>query len=124
MARYYNNSYTQYVSAPPVQLCVFLMVLLIFLGFTWFVNYESMWEDLMDQLKLCLMVFPVLLLLALHWLSSGDDQRRLFIPMPEQDTIHRAGGSPWGVALLLVFLMFMISYHTSIRESWWPLLSK
>ncbi|KAK9736050.1 hypothetical protein RND81_04G246700 [Saponaria officinalis] len=121
MARYYN-SYTQYVSAPPVQLCIFLMVLLTFLGFTWFVNYDSMVEDLMDQLKLGLMLFPVLLLLALHCLSTDD--RRPLIPMPEQDTIHRAGASPWGVALLLVFLMFMISYHTSIRESWWPLLSK
>lgn len=99
------------------------MVVLLFLGFSWYINYESMFEDLMDQVKLILMVFPVLLIVVVHWLSSKDD-RRLFIPLPEQDSIHRAGGSPWGVALLLVFLMFMISYHSSIKESWWPLLSR
>ncbi|CAO2837182.1 unnamed protein product [Amaranthus hypochondriacus] len=123
MARY-ENSYTQYLTPPPIQLCFFFMVVLLFLGFSWYVNYESMFEDVMDQVKLILMVFPVLLLLAVHWLSSTEDRRMYFIPLPEQDSIHRAGGSPWGVGLLLVFLMFMISYHTSIRESWWPLLSK
>ncbi|KMT14364.1 hypothetical protein BVRB_4g071440 [Beta vulgaris subsp. vulgaris] len=70
------------------------------------------------------MIFPVLLLLAVHLLYKKEDRRFNFIPLPEQNSIHRAGGSPWGVGLLLVFLMFMISYHTSIRESWWPLLSK
>lgn len=123
MARY-NNSYTQYLSPPPLQLCFLFMVVFLFLSFTWYINYESIWEDLMDQVKLILMIFPVLLLLAVHLLYKKEDRRFNFIPLPEQNSIHRAGGSPWGVGLLLVFLMFMISYHTSIRESWWPLLSK
>lgn len=124
MARYNQNYYTQYLSPPPIQLCFLFMVVFFFLSFSWYISYESIWEDLMDQVKLILMVFPVLLLLAVHWLSRNEDRRRLFVPLPEQDSIHRAGGSPWGVGILLVFLMFMISYHTSIRESWWPLLSK
>ncbi|KAJ8443356.1 hypothetical protein Cgig2_015837 [Carnegiea gigantea] len=113
MARYYG-SYLQYLSPPPVQLCFFIMVVLLLLGFSWYINYESMWEDLMDQVKLFLMISPVLLVLVVHWLSSSAD-RRLLIPLPEQETIHRVGGSPWGVALLLIFLIYMISYHSRQR---------
>lgn len=122
MARYYG-SYLQYLSPPPVQLCFFIMVVLLLLGFSWYINYESMWEDLMDQVKLFLVISPVLLVLVVHWLSSSED-RRLLIPLPEQETIHRVGGSPWGVALLLIFLIYMISYHRSLKETWWPLLAR
>jgi len=122
MARYYN-SYLQYLSPPPAQLCFFIMVVLLLLGFSWYINYESMWEDLMDQLKLFFMIFPVLLILVVHWLSTSED-RRLLIPLPEQETIHRVGGSPWGVALLLIFLIYMISHHRSLKETWWPLLAR
>ena len=122
MARYYN-SYLQYLSPPPAQLCFFIMVVLLLLGFSWYINYESMWEDLMDQLKLFFMIFPVLLILVVHWLSTSED-RRLLIPSPGRETIHRVGGSPWGVALLLIFLIYMISHHRSLKETWWPLLAR
>jgi hypothetical protein len=46
------------------------------------------------------------------------------MPFPERDSLHRAGGSPWGVALLLVFLLFMISYQSSFHERWFPLYTK
>lgn len=130
MARHnhsYYNSYTQYLTPPPIQLSFFIFVVLVFLAFTWYINFESMFQDLMDQLKLMLMLCPVLLLLLVKWLSNHDQHGRvsLALPLPaEQDSIHRAGGSPWGVGLLLVFLMFMISYQTSIHERWFPLLSR
>lgn len=125
MGRDYNR-YEQYLNnltPPPVQLCFFIMVVLFLLIFSWYINYESMWEDLMDQVKLVLMLSPVLLILVVHWLSTSDD-RRLFIPLPEPESIHKVGGSPWGVALLLIFLIYMISFHKSLRETWWPLLAK
>ncbi|KAF3965763.1 hypothetical protein CMV_010073 [Castanea mollissima] len=47
------------------------------------------------------------------------------IPLPgERDSLHRAGGSPWGVALVLVFLLFMISHQSSFHERWFPLLNR
>lgn len=77
------------------------------------------------QLKLVLMIFPVVLLLVVHWLSSEDTEKVPFvISLPERDSFHRVGGSPLGVALLLLFLMFMISHHTSFQERWFPLFSR
>lgn len=107
----------------PVHLCFFLIILFMFVGFTWYINYESIFEGLFDQIKLLLMVSPLILLMVVHLLSSLE-RSLFFLPFPEQDAIHRAGSTPWGVGLLLVLLLFMISYQSDFRERWFPLLSR
>lgn len=127
MARQYNYSYYDYLQylSIPLPLCFLLGVVFLMLGFTWYINYESKFEDLMFQLKLILMATPIILLLVVHWLSSEDrGWVPFFIRLPEKDSLHRAGGSPWGVAALLVFLLFMISYQSKLHEKWFPLLSR
>ncbi|KAL5540712.1 hypothetical protein UlMin_045024 [Ulmus minor] len=114
-------------SSLPLHLCFFLGILLTLMGFSWYINYESLIEGLMDQVKLLLMVSPLLLLLVVHFLAN--DERRVslmngLIPLPEKDSLHRAGGTPWGVGFLLVFLLFMISYQSSLQERWFPLLAR
>ncbi|WOL00467.1 hypothetical protein Cni_G09180 [Canna indica] len=132
---YYHNSspYSSYSaaaqSAPPLplHLCFFLFTLFVFIGISWYMTYESVFESLFEQLKLLFMVSPLVLLLVVHWLSNDEGRRRgvpFFIPLPERDSFHRAGGSPWGVALVLVLLMFMISYQSYFHERWFPLLSR
>ncbi|XP_038985563.1 uncharacterized protein LOC120111747 [Phoenix dactylifera] len=121
---YHTSSYSQ---APPLplHLCFFLLTLFLFIGLSWYMSYESAFESLIDQIKLFLIVSPLVLLLVVHWLSSCDRRRvPFFIPLPERESFHRAGGSPWGVALVLVLLMFMISYQSYFHERWFPLLSR
>ncbi|XAR60442.1 hypothetical protein NMG60_11033825 [Bertholletia excelsa] len=123
MARNYNSSYYDYLQyfSLPLHLCFFLGVVLLIFGFTCYINYESMFEDLMDQLKIVLLVIPIVLLLLVHWLSSEDRRRVPFvIPLPEKDSLHRAGGSPWGIAALLVFLLYMLSLQSKFHENWFP----
>ncbi|CAN0907559.1 hypothetical protein LINGRAHAP2_LOCUS24861 [Linum grandiflorum] len=99
-----------------------MAILVSVLGFSWYINYESVIEDLINQIKFLLILSPILLLLLLHCLSRFPN---FYVPLPtERDSLHRAGGSPWGVALLLVFLLFMISYQSSFQERWFPLISK
>lgn len=117
MSNGYNNS-----SPLPLHLCFFLLILFTFVGITWYINYESIFEGLFDQIKLFLMVSPLLLLLAVHLLSAFETSF-FYIPLPDRDSFHRAGGTPWGVGLLLVLLFFMISYQSDFRERWFPLLS-
>ncbi|XP_022869585.1 uncharacterized protein LOC111388985 [Olea europaea var. sylvestris] len=121
MARYYNSTYSDYLQylSLPITFFFFLAVLFLFLIITWYINYEFLYEDLMNQIKLSLMILPVLLLLILHWLSVHNPQRVPFaMSLPKKDALHRAGGSPWGVAILLVFLMFMITHRASLQERW------
>ncbi|CAL1401136.1 unnamed protein product [Linum trigynum] len=141
MATYYNNNnndsysysyYWDYLSsfAMPLYLFFFIAILLFFLAFSCYIRYESALEDLMILVKLFLMLSPLLLLLLVHCLSAGannnDDGRRfsLYIPLPERDSLHRAGGSPWGVAVVLVFLVFMVSYQSALQERWFPLIAR
>ncbi|KAJ7959168.1 Oxidoreductase/transition metal ion-binding protein [Quillaja saponaria] len=119
MARYRNDQYYysfwEYLSFS-VHLYFFIAVLLFILGLLWYINYHSAFEDLMIQVKLFLILVPLFLLLLIHCLST--EGLAFLLPFPEKETFHRAGGSPWGVALLLVFLLFMISYQSSFHERW------
>ncbi|XP_051113309.1 uncharacterized protein LOC127239279 [Andrographis paniculata] len=135
---YKTNSSWYYEYMPDVSIPIhflFLMaVVVLFLLLTWYVSYEPMFEDIIDNFKLGLMVCPVLLLLFLHWLSSmsadhdyperAGPLRLVSRLLPEKDSVHRVGGSPVGVAALVVLLMFMTSHHTSFQERWFPLFAK
>ncbi|KAF3444430.1 hypothetical protein FNV43_RR14122 [Rhamnella rubrinervis] len=100
-----------------------MVILFSVLGFTWYINYESKFEELMTQVKLFLLLLPVLLLLVVHCLSSGSFPLLEALP-DDKDSLHRAGGSPWGVGLVLLFLLFMISYQSSFHERWFPLVTR
>ncbi|XP_047949442.1 uncharacterized protein LOC125195318 [Salvia hispanica] len=109
-------SHTQ---APQVHLCFILVILSMFLGITWYINYESIFQPLFHQIKLFLIVSPLLLLLTLH-LFTAFNASFSSRPLPEQ---NRAGGTPWGLGLLLFLLFLMISYHSDFQDRLFPLLS-
>lgn len=122
---YYSSSSSSSQSQPtlPPHLCFFLLVLLAFVSFTWYMNFESMFGPFFDGVKLFFMVSPLLLVLAVQ-LFSFLERFWIYVPFTEQQSLHRAGGTPWGVALLLVILFFMVSYQSDLRERWFPLLSR
>ncbi|KAJ0094145.1 hypothetical protein Patl1_17306 [Pistacia atlantica] len=110
--------------ALPLHFCFFFLTLVMFIGFQWYINYEPVMESIFDQVKLYLIISPLVILLAVHWLSNYETRFSHLIPMPERDSLHRAGGTPWGVGFVLVLLFFMISYHSQFQERWFPLLSR
>nr|ABR16761.1 unknown [Picea sitchensis] len=115
-----TRGYSHGVSAPPHHLFFLLIIAVLFMMFSWYMRYESTYESVMDQLKLFLMASPVIILLAVHWLSAAEKPSFPFAHA-EPNTIHRAGSSPWGVGLLLVFLMFVISYQSELQDrTWFP----
>lgn len=123
MARFNNSSYHEYLQnlSLPIQFFFFIVIVFLLLIFRWYMNFESKFEDLLSLFKICLMVFSVLLLLSVHWLSADDRERVPFhVSLPE-DLIYRMGESPAGVALVLILLMLMISHHSSFKEKWFPL---
>ncbi|CAH8380875.1 unnamed protein product [Eruca vesicaria subsp. sativa] len=107
----------------PLHLCVFVFILLMFVTISWYASYEPVIEGFTDQLKLALMASPLLLLLAVHFLSNGEGGRMVtsLIPLNERESLYRAGGTPWGVAFMLVFLFLMVSFQSQFQERWFTL---
>ncbi|KAI3886028.1 hypothetical protein MKX03_003609 [Papaver bracteatum] len=121
--------YSSFITSMSTQLYLVVAVLFSFLGFTLYINYESMLEGLMDQFKLGLMILPLVLLVFVYYTLSSNNKESggwipTLLPMPAKDSIHRAGGSPWGLGVLLVFLIIMVSYQSDLHESWFPLLRR
>ncbi|KAI3719268.1 hypothetical protein L6452_20163 [Arctium lappa] len=115
---------SQSQSPLPIHLCFFLIILFMFVSLSWYSTYESMFEGLFDNLKLVFIVSPVLLLVVLHLISTFDaaaGRSPFFVAAADYDS--RAGGTPWGVGLVLVLLFFLLSYQSDLRERWFPLLS-
>ncbi|KAI6685579.1 hypothetical protein NL676_031492 [Syzygium grande] len=94
MARYYHNNYSYLAHFSfPLHLCFFVLILFFVLGFSWYINYEYMVEDLVTQVKLFLLLCPLILLLVVHFLSAEDRRRvPLIVSLPEKESFHRAGG--------------------------------
>ncbi|PSS14513.1 BLOC-1-related complex subunit like [Actinidia chinensis var. chinensis] len=78
-----------------------------------YVVYDAVMSTAAELLQRLLVISPLLLVIAVHWLSSAH---RLNIPVPgsEPNAIHRAGGSPWGIAIVLLLLVLLISYQPSL----------
>ncbi|KAM7463085.1 hypothetical protein LguiA_031206 [Lonicera macranthoides] len=56
-----------------------------------------------------LLLLPIGLLLVIQFLSSGNSSLVSSIfPTGQQNDIHRASGSPFGVALFLVLVLFLL----------------
>ncbi|KAK4783006.1 hypothetical protein SAY86_007380 [Trapa natans] len=83
---------------PPPPLPLQGFVLLVMLCLSWYANYESMFENIALQLKLFLLLCPLLLLLVHLLLAAADDHpwAPILASLPEHDSLHRADGSPWG----------------------------
>lgn len=108
-----RDHYSSSEPSLPIHLCFFVAILCMLISFSWYMTYESIFEGLFDQLKLGLILSPLLLLLVVHLFSNFDTIRSpFFVPLPEKDSLHRAGGTPWGVGFLLVLLLFLLSYQS------------
>ncbi|KAJ6346617.1 hypothetical protein OIU76_003321 [Salix suchowensis] len=91
-----------------------LMAATVFVcGFLGYVVYDAVMATATEMLQRLLVISPLILIISVHWLSSG---RQFSIPIPgsEPGAIHRAGGSPWGVAFVLLLLVFLISHQPSL----------
>ncbi|XP_010257527.1 PREDICTED: uncharacterized protein LOC104597595 [Nelumbo nucifera] len=96
------------------RLVVTAMVVLL-CGLLWYVVYDAIMVPAAEQFKRFLVISPLLLVVVVHWLSAVPPSSRFSFPVPgsEPGAIHRAGGSPWGVAFVLLLLFFLISYQPS-----------
>ncbi|KAL9225767.1 hypothetical protein vseg_001655 [Gypsophila vaccaria] len=102
------------MSSPPLQLIAFLGILLFYVYLSSYFTIIHEYHRTKFNMKLVLLLLlPALLFFTIR-LRHADS----WLPRPEHDSFYRAGGSPWGVAVILMLVLLMISYHSSLSSLW------
>ncbi|KAF8406565.1 hypothetical protein HHK36_008653 [Tetracentron sinense] len=105
------------ISAPPLPLLAIFAIIILFLSLSQYAGYKANMHHNMVNFQIFLFLLPVLLIFILRSMSTNG--RFVFrLPRPQHDSIHRAGSSPWGVAVLVVVLLVMVSYQSSFHSKW------
>ncbi|KAG8364393.1 hypothetical protein BUALT_Bualt19G0124200 [Buddleja alternifolia] len=116
------------ISAPPLPLLAVFAIVIFLLSLSQYSNYKEQMHYTMISFKLLLLLVPVLLILFIRsgpltgegwwfnlWPSTqrGRQTRREWGP--------GMSGFPWGVAVLVVVLLVLVSYQSSFHSMWFPL---
>ncbi|CAH1433596.1 unnamed protein product [Lactuca virosa] len=123
-----NSSIFEAFSLTPLPYPVLLILALIlfFLGFQWYSSYEEAIEATEESFNWVLLITPLILLFAVKWLSNVEHPEKFFgfglspwerrrwqaYQSPEE------GGSPWGVAALILLVLVLMQFHSTVLESW------
>ncbi|KAI3908526.1 hypothetical protein MKX01_009328 [Papaver californicum] len=81
---------------------------------------EAITEAISEMLSpIGLLLIPIILLLLIQFLSSSDRGNSFMsaIAVGEPDSIHRLSGSPVGVALFLLLVLFLLYNRFSLFGS-------
>ena len=104
------------ISPPPMPLLGIFIIVFLLLALSSYVDYRVRMHRTVISLRLFLLLVPVILFLLARNISIYG--RFIRVPKPDHDAIHRAGTSPWGVAALVVLLLFLVSYQSSFQSRW------
>ncbi|KAI3780912.1 hypothetical protein L2E82_10905 [Cichorium intybus] len=123
-----NSSIFEAFSLTPLPYPVLLILALIFffLGFQWYSSYEEAIEATEESFNWILLITPLLLLLAVKWLSNVENPEKFFgfglSPWERRRRqvyqLPSEGSSPWGVAALIVMVLVLMQFHSTVLESW------
>lgn len=116
------------LSPVPYPVILILGMVTLLLGVSWFFSYEDFIEEATEQLSWLLLAVPVLLVLLIRWISSVESFEGYFGFYPSErrwranryDAGPGEGSSPWGVAMVVVLLLVLASFHSTFRDMWKP----
>jgi hypothetical protein len=138
----YRYSYSPAPQPPrptSFHLCVFLVTAALLGGTSLYSRCESAVESLVDQVRLAVVLSPLLFLLAVQYWAATSRRRAsgsglsslLVAPLvgdqPGYDArgyYQRDASPPWGVALVLALVLLLVSYQSCFQDLWFPLISR
>lgn len=123
-------------SRPPVHLFLLLATLLLLAATSLYARCEAAVEGMVQQLRPLLILSPLLLIVAAQlWVATSGDHRGrgggalayLLSQVTPGDQYYQSGhgapygrwdggSSPWGVAVVLVLVLILVSYQSSFQE--------
>ncbi|PKA60040.1 hypothetical protein AXF42_Ash009724 [Apostasia shenzhenica] len=119
------------LSPLPYPVLLILLTVFVFLAISWSFSYEDLIGSTEEQMSWGLLLLPLALILLIRWISSAgsvfDADGPLGFLFP-YDRRHRrsfysadtGGGSPWGVAAVVVLLIVLASFQSTFLSMWGP----
>ncbi|KAH7835469.1 hypothetical protein Vadar_026386 [Vaccinium darrowii] len=105
------------ISTPPLPLLAVFAIVIFLLSLSQYTTYKAQMQHTMMNFQLFLFLLPVLLIfIVLPGLMSLRFSLRAL--RPEHGHAKQSGGSPWGVAVLVVVLLLLVSYQSSFHSKW------
>eukprot|EP01018_Ginkgo_biloba_P007642 Gb_03314 [translate_table: standard] len=105
----------------PLVLLIFTFLVLIS---PWYINQRPYREPRIIRKKSTTSITPapwlpvlLLLLILAIYLSSCFGESCVSVPTTDSSSIHRVGGSSWGIGALLLMLMGILWWQTTMQES-------
>ncbi|XP_062216192.1 uncharacterized protein LOC133916516 [Phragmites australis] len=114
------------LSPLPWPVILILLMVTLLLSVSWFFNYEDFIEEASEQFSWLLLAVPIALVLLIRWISSVDSFEGYlgFYPSERRwggyESAPAEGSSPWGVAMLVVLLLVLASFHSTFQDMWKP----
>ena len=119
------------LSPLPYPVILILVMVTLLLGVSWFFTYEDFIEEAAEQFSWILLGVPIALVLLIKWISSVDTFEGYFGFYPTERRWGGGGGygyggapsegsSPWGVAMVVLLLLVLASYHSTFTDMWKP----
>ncbi|CAN6554663.1 unnamed protein product [Malus baccata var. baccata] len=111
------------ISAPPPHLLTIFAIVIALLWLSQYTDYKSQMQHTALNFQIFLISLPILLvfLVASYSSISSSGWFNFRVRRREHESVHRVGGgssSPWGVAVLLVLLLVLVSYQSSFHSKW------
>ncbi|CAN6233247.1 unnamed protein product [Urochloa humidicola] len=142
---YYDQTTATYLPAPAPRassfhLAMFLATAALLGSASFYSRYESAVDTLVDQVRIAVVLSPLLLLLAVqYWAATSGSRTRgggvSSLLLGDRPSWHGGGwgnqqqqrdgaSSPWGVALALALVLLLVSYQSCFRDLWSPIVRR
>lgn len=108
-------------SSPPPALLTIFGIVIILLWLSRYTGYKAQLHITAINFQLFLILLPlVLIFIIAAYSSSGSYSFRLLRPNGSGGSMQQGqgGGIPWGIAMLLVVLLVLLSYQSSFHSKW------
>lgn len=108
------------ISPPPLPLLAIFLIIFILLSASSYANYKNHMQQTMINFKLLLLFLPLLLILLAAFISKCES---FMFPKTkaEYGSVDRNWNMPWGLAVLVVVLLVMVSYRSTFQSMWSPI---
>ncbi|KAI5647891.1 hypothetical protein M9H77_33896 [Catharanthus roseus] len=107
------------LSLPPIPLLIIFAIVIVLLPMSLSTNYKEQLDRATIVFQLLLLMIPLVLVFIVRS-SFTNWNFNLWVPRPRRpDGVQRGGGGfPWGITILLVVLLLLVSYQSSFRSKW------